>query len=99
MYLQRMRIAVARRAGHGMTRMDEGAARATTSGLVMLAGRISDDSTSWALPQRKGRNLRAREGGTAQGTRHELVVVEAPHAVAACRLEKVTAFRSVICLW
>ena len=39
--------------------MEAGAARATTSGLLMLAGRISGDSTNCELPHRKGRNLTA----------------------------------------
>jgi len=37
--------------------MEAGAVRATTSGLPILEGRISGDSTNCELPQRKGRNL------------------------------------------
>jgi hypothetical protein len=50
------------RYNHGRARdayMEAGAARATTSGLLMLAGRISGDSTNCELPHRKGRNLTA----------------------------------------
>ena len=50
------------RYNHGIARdvyMEAGAACATTSGLLMLAGRISGDSTNCELPHRKGRNLTA----------------------------------------
>jgi hypothetical protein len=44
-----------------VTHREAGAARATTSALLMLAGRSSGDSTSWELPQRKGMNLGMRQ--------------------------------------
>ena len=92
----------------GMTCIEAGAVRATTSGLPMLAGRISGDSTNWELPHRNGRNLPKASDvlGTCAACivvvvcmcvvvgECKLVVVEAPYAVASGGFEKVTAMRN-----
>ena len=67
-------------------------ARATVSGLLMLEGRISGDSTNWELPHKNGRNLPPRgHEGCAGGGGGKLIVVQTPNTMAASGLQIVSA--------
>jgi hypothetical protein len=97
MYLQRSDTSAHARCSRHVivTHREAGAARATTSALLMLAGRRSGDSTSWELPQRKGMNLGMRQEAaclTRCSCSCALVVVEAPNTVASGRLQEVAAW-------